>query len=163
MNKVFISPQFLHADKADGGIRRVVEAQKKYLPKFGWEVVENEKDADLINLHATEVSNRTDIPIVSSCHGLMWDRYDWGDWAHDVNRGVRESLRRAVAHSAPSEWVSMSMRRGMLIYPRVIYHGVDPEEFKPAEKYQDIVLWNKARVDLVNNPVDMEKLAVLLP
>lgn len=163
MKKVFISPQFAHKDNHDGGIRRVVEAQRKYLPQFGWQITENEKEADLINLHAVEISNRTDVPIVSSCHGLMWDRYPWADWAHDVNRSVRESLRRAVAHTAPSDWVSMSMRRGMTIYPRVIYHGVDADEFKPPERSQDYILWNKARVDEVNNPADMDMLASLLP
>lgn len=163
MKKVFISPNFPHTDKADGGIRRVVEAQKKYLPQFGWQVVEDEKEADLLNLHATAFSKRTDVPIVSTNHGLMWDRYEWDDWAHDVNRAVRESLRCAVAHTVCSEWVSMALRRGMMIYPRVIYHGVDPDEFKPVESNQQYVLWNKARTDLVNDPGDVEKLAILLP
>lgn len=163
MRKVFIQPNFAHVDRADGGIRRVVEAERRYLPKFGWEVTGDEKSADLIHVHATELSNRTDVPIVSSCHGLMWDRYDWDDWGHDVNRQVRESLHRAVAHTAPSEWVSGALRRGMMIYPRVIYHGINPEEFKPSDTHQDYILWNKARVDQVSNPEDLEKLASLMP
>ena len=46
MIKVYINPNYgAHPDKADGGIRRVVEAQKKHLPKFGIEIVDDPKEA----------------------------------------------------------------------------------------------------------------------
>jgi glycosyltransferase involved in cell wall biosynthesis len=163
VSKIYIKPHFDHIDRADGGIRRVVEAQEKYLPKFGWDPAKDEKLADLIAVHGGERSDRTDVPIVSHNHGLMWDRYEWDNWAHEINAMVVESLRCAVSHTAPSFWVSDSLRRGMMIYPEVIYHGVDAEEFSPPEKHDDYILWNKARVDAVSNPNDMEKVARLLP
>lgn len=162
MNTVYIKPSFDHPDRADGGIRRVVDAQRKYLPQFGWQVVAEESKADLIALHGTEISGRTDVPIVSHNHGLHWDRYDWGDWGDQVNQAVVNSMRCAVAHTAPSEWVSTSLRRGMMVYPQVVYHGVDGNDFSPPDMPGNYVLWNKARTDPVSDPADLNKTAPLL-
>jgi glycosyltransferase involved in cell wall biosynthesis len=162
--KVHIIPNWYdRPDKADGGIRRVVEAQNEYLPRFGIEVVRDIRDADLINTHGTarvEVSNK---PIVNTNHGAMWDRYEWADWAHEVNRQVSLAMIQAVAHTAPSEWVANALRRGMMVYPEVIYHGVDPNLWTPADDHQPVVLWNKARADFVSDPGDMQFLAGSMP
>lgn len=165
MKKVHILPNYLNAppEADNGGIRRVAEAQIKHLPEFGWQPVPNDADADVIATHGTQLARRADVPAVHHSHGLYWDRYDWGDWAYDMNRQVRESMRRAAAHTACSEWVGAAMRRGMMVYPTVIYHGVDPEEFKPGSEPQDYILWNKARTDLVSNQEDLDNIASLMP
>lgn len=162
--KLYISPNYgSRPDKADGGIRRVVEAQKRHLYKFGIEVVEKPGHADLINNHGASLVSIPGIPSVNSCHGFMWSRYDWGSWAHDINRAVVRSMQHAVAHTAPSEWVAKAMVRGMLIDPTVIYHGVDAEDWNPFLHKEEYVLWNKARKDLVSDPEDMNQVAKLLP
>lgn len=163
MHKIYIQPRFTHKDRADGGIRRVVEAQEKYLPQFDFEIANDSSEADIIAVHGTEVSKVTSVPVIAHNHGLYWDRYEWDNWAHRANYGVRESLRCAVAHTCPSEWVSTALRRGMLIYPEVVYHGVDIDRFKVPDEHQGYVLWNKARIDPVSNPHDMNEVAKLLP
>jgi len=162
--KVYINPNYgAHPDKADGGIRRVVEAQKKHLPEFGIEIVDDPKEADVINNHGASLASIPGIPSVNSCHGFMWSKYNWGSWAHRINREVVESMSHAVAHTAPSEWVARAMVRGMLINPEVIYHGVDRDEWDSGKEKQDYVLWNKARKDSVSDPEDMNSVARLLP
>ena len=67
--KLYLTPQYTRPDTdGAGGIRRVVEAQMKYLPEHGIEIVQSPKEADVVNVHATEV---VDHPcVVLSCHGL---------------------------------------------------------------------------------------------
>lgn len=161
--KIFINPLYKHADlKADGGIRRVSEALCKYLPQFGIIPVDKPEEADLINCHGAGLIERQGIPLVASNHGLYWDDYTWPKWAHETNRQVAEVLTRSQAITAPSQWVARALTRGIFRRPTVIYHGVEPDEWKsqPSEGY---VLWNKARSDPVSNPDDMQHLAELLP
>lgn len=161
--KVFITPQFTHPDKGDGGIRRVVEAQTKYLPRYGWDVVSSMEEADVIACHGADFAIRKDRPMVAHCHGLYWDEYNWDGWAHDVNKQVVRVLAAAVAHTAPSNWVNTAMRRGMLIYPKTIYHGVESGEWQPQKDHGGYVLWNKARSDNVSNPEHLQRIAEFMP
>jgi len=160
MIKVHIAPDYLDKpDKADGGIRRVSEAMIKHLPAYGVEHVRNPRDADIIVNHGATLTYAPGKPIVNVNHGLMWSRQDWGDGMQDVNRLVTESMARAVAHTAPSEWVANAIRRGGLWYPEVVYHGVDAGDFEVPDSYEKYVLWNKARADYVSNPQDVMTLA----
>lgn len=162
--KLFVAPRFRGEDKADGGIRRVVEAQHKYLPEFGVEVVDNEAAADVVAVHAG-VWVETDKPVVAHCHGMYWSEYEWASWHHDLNKHVLETIRRADVVTAPSEWVANVLRRGMWLDARVLYHGVDPDEWvpRPAPPARKYVLWNKTRVDPVCDPVPLTELAVRCP
>lgn len=161
--KVFINPTYTRKDNADGGIRRVTEAQHKYLKEFDVLPVLDAAQADLINNHGLAMSEMKGLPIVHSGHGLMWSRYAWDAWAHETNREVVAAMKIADAHTVCSEWVAVAVRRGMAVYPKVIYHGVEPNEWEVPSDPQPYVLWNKARQDLVSNPDDMQKLAELLP
>jgi len=163
--KLYISPDYTgqEGDKPDGGIRRVIEAMQKYLPEFGIEIVNTPEEADIINAHGAMPVTKFDKPIVSSCHGLYWADYDWGATMHRVNQLVIESMKRAKATTAPSYWVRNAITRGMLIDPKVIYHGVDIDEFTPDDNPADWVLWNKARVDPISDPAPLNELARLMP
>lgn len=161
--KVFIAPNYQGPDRADGGIRRVTEAMVKYLPDYGVQITESPGEADLLNCHGAELYHVPGVPMVSSCHGLYWEDYNWDDWAHDANRRVVESLVRAQAITAPSKWVAHAISRGMLAAPSVIYHGVDVDLWNHNEEPMGYVLWNKARQDAVSNPGDMQRLAAMLP
>src|SRR5512139_1815006 len=97
-------------DKTTGGIRRVMEAQIKHLPTFGVKVVSNPKEADLICTHGSQLIFEPGVPIVNVNHGMMWSRQDWKGLM-EVNAMLVESMRRAVAHTAPSEWVGNAIRR----------------------------------------------------
>jgi glycosyltransferase involved in cell wall biosynthesis len=145
--KVFISPSFDRPDEADGGIRRVIEAQKLYLPKVGIEVVSSEEQADIIAIHA---GSRVDTmkPVVAHCHGLYWNEYEWAAWALKLNTEVIRVMRIASQITAPSEWVANSIRRAMWSPVTVLNHGVDTTEWKPV-KPDEYILWNKTRLDPV--------------
>jgi len=98
------------------------------------------------------------VPVVSSCHGMYWDGYDWGDWAYAANRRVIDALCKADAITAPSRWVAHAITRGMLATPTVIYHGVDTDIWTPRES-RGYVLWNKARTDAVSDAGPMNAAA----
>lgn len=161
--KVFIAPTYKHADtKADGGIRRVSEALWKYLPRFDVEPTDNPAEADLFNLHGASLVERPGVPVVASNHGLYWEDYKFPKWADETNKQVVAVMSRAKAVTAPSRWVAQALTRGMLISPHLIYHGVDAEAWEHNDTPDSYVLWNKARVDAVSNPDDMQTLADLM-
>lgn len=155
--RVQILPTFEGIDKGDGGIRRVVEAQHKYLGDFGITVVT--EDPDIVAVHGGQ-ANKIQYPTVAHCHGLYWSDYKWSTWAHELNRFVIASMRVAEKVTVPSKWVGSILQRGMWIDPTVIYHGIDANEWLPGQngKY---VLWNKTRVDSICDPEPMNKLAAL--
>lgn len=161
--RVFINPTYSGADKADGGIRRVVEAQVKYLPEFGWEIAASPEDADLIANHGASLAEVAGVPMVNHNHGMMWTEYGFGEWGDKVNKALIDVMIRANAITAPSAWVAQAISRGMLAKPEVIYHGVDADEWTHDEPSLGYVLWNKARADAVSDPDDMNRVAELLP
>lgn len=161
--RVCIAPTYKGPDKADGGIRRIVDALQQYLPEHDIQIVDDPHAADVINVHGTIRSDVPGVPVVSSTHGLYWSGYDWDDWAFDANRAVVESMIRAQAITAPSQWVAHAISRGILARPTVIYHGVDAAQWQHNETNMGYVLWNKARTDAVSDPADMQRLAELLP
>jgi len=158
--KVHIAPDFIGSSET-GGIRRVSEGMLKYFHKFGIKHVRNVKDADIIIAHGAMTTRDGNKPIINVNHGLYWSRQPWGDGVVDVNERLVKAMRSAVAHTAPSEWVSKAIRRGGLFYPEVIYHGVNADEFEPGTN-EGFVLWNKHRADYVSDPGDMQKVAALM-
>lgn len=164
MIPVHISPSYLgKKDTGDGGIRRVSEAMLKYLPEFGIEHTEAYDRAQVVINQGGDNVWKKGVPSVNCNHGLYWSRQPWEDNFQQVNQQVVESMVRAVAHTAPSEWVARAIRRGGYIYPEVVYHGIDAENFQPAESSGDFVLWNKARTDYVSNPDDLNQIAYDMP
>src|SRR3990167_7103176 len=143
------------------GILRVTDAMRMYLPQYGVDVVDDPDQADLINNHGPSLTERPGVPMVSSCHGLMWSDYQWPRWAHHINRAVLESIIRSDAQTAPSQLVRAAMVRGVLCDPKVIHHGVDapPQVIEPS----GYVLWNKARTDPVSDQKDLDRVAERLP
>ncbi len=162
--RVHIIPTFRGEDEGDGGIRRVVEAQHRWLPHYGIEVVDDMGQADLVATHAGVTGNLPHaMPWVVHTHGLYWQEYGWPRWCLDVNGQVVDAMRRADHVSAPSEWVAQVLRRGMWLRPSVLYHGVDMEDWQPAEAPSDFVLWNKNRPDPVCDPRPVITLAQQVP
>jgi glycosyltransferase involved in cell wall biosynthesis len=162
MPTVCMNPYPTDADNGDGGIRRVVDAMIRYLPEFGWHVTNIPNGADLIANHGAMLLEMPGIPMVSHNHGLYWREYQWPGWGDRINGAVTDAMLRANAVTAPSKWVANAIRRGSLINPTVIYHGIDLDEWQPAESL-GYVLWNKARVDPVSDPVAVSELARRLP
>lgn len=161
--KLYLEPRFNKKDRADGGIRRVIEAQIRYLPEFGIELVDSPALADLTAGHIDHAPIAKGKPFVSHNHGLYWSEYGFGEWGDGVNASVVAAMLKAQAITAPSKWVAYALTYGMLRTPRVIYHGVDASEWRHDYANGGYVLWNKARADAVSNPAEMNKVAALLP
>ena len=161
--KVCIQPQYRGPDEGDGGIRRVVEAQQKWLPEFGIEVVDDMAKADLVASHAGVLQ---EVPVakpwVVHTHGLYWAEYEWSRWYHRVNAEVIDAMKQADAVSAPSEWVAQALRRGMWLRPAVLPHGIDLEEWGPGDN-KGYVLWNKTRPDAICDPRVVTEIATRMP
>lgn len=158
--KLYLEPSL---DKcANGGIRRVVEAQHKYLPEFGIEFTDDPMEADVESAHVTGKPKNPNAPFILHNHGMMWCDYHFPEWAEKVNSDIVDSMRYAYAITSPSKWVTKAINRGVYFPVETIYHGVDIEEWYPLSNY-GYILWNKARKDEVSDPSDMQKLAELLP
>lgn len=159
--KLFLTPQIEELDET-GGIRRVVEAQHKYLPALGFEFVDSPGKADIVAAHVTgDELPRID---VLHLHGMYFDgdggQYD--QWQRDTNRRIVESARRARAITMPSEWAAMCFKRDMRLSPTVIPNGVDLDQW-PVGENGHYVLWNKSRAndeDTVCDPMPAYDLAM---
>lgn len=159
--RVYLEPIFRTPDTGEGGIRRVVEAQRRYLPEFGVELVDDIHQADLTAGHGGTRPLFRGKPFVSHSHGLYWSDYTWRGEDH-ANRRVIDNLLCADAITVPSQWVRNAYVRGLLREPEVIYHGVEAEEWTPQEP-GGYVLWNKPRQDAVSNPDDFDQLVARMP
>lgn len=158
--KVYLAPPESHTN---GGIRRVVEAQYKYLPEFGIEFTANPMEAEVEAIHVSGKPQNSHAAFVLHNHGMMWTEYFDENWCHSVNREIVESMRYAQAITSPSNWVTKAIARGVYFPVQTIYHGVDIEEWTPTTQPESYILWNKARTDSVSDSQDMNRLAELLP
>lgn len=162
--KVHIIPTFKGVDEGDGGIRRVVEAQRQWLPHFGIEVVNDIQQADFVATHAGVTGNIPQaMPWIVHTHGLYWQEYEWPRWSLQANDQVIDAIRRADHVTAPSEWVAQTLRRAMWLRPSVLHHGVDMQDWEPVDRAGDYVLWNKNRPDPVCDPRPVITLAEQAP
>ncbi len=171
MPKVYLEPSFQGVDKGDGGVRRVVEAQERWLPEYGWEPVPTPEEADVVNVHiqiqrqtARYLVSHPEVPFVATTHGLYWAEYEWENWALKANSGVMEAIRLADIITGPSEWVAQAIRRNSLREVVPIWHGINLEDW-PEPNFEGrkgtYALWNKTRVDPVCDPEPMNALAKL--
>ena len=164
--KAYISPhpgEYQEDGRGSGGIWRVINAQGRWLPEYGIEIINNPDEADVVVIHASALLE-TDKPIVTCCHGLYWTGdFEWPDRYWQFNASVIEALRRAHKVIVPSQWVAQPIQRDMRIDPIVIPHGIDIEAFPPATEYGGYILWAKPRVDVVSDPDPMNELARRAP
>lgn len=168
MAKLCILPDFKGPDRADGGIRRVVEAQRRHLPDMGFTIVGTEAEADIVATHASVAGDvPATTPLVCHTHGLYWYGYTWERWALKMNRDVIKAMRRADVVTAPSEFVARAIRRGTQMQPTVLPHGINVDEWSPAanadRSRRDYVLWNKTRLDPICDVKPVHEFARRVP
>src|SRR5690348_5297100 len=153
---VWMTPSPFEASRDEtNAIHRVVLMCDKYLPEFGFHLVEQPDNAQLHACHAGQGSQR--LADIAHYHGLFPTAQGSDNYA--VNAAVIHNLKTAYRVTAPSNWIADILRRDMHLNPRVIGWGVDTEEWQPAKEHQGYVIWNKARVDNVSNPQTMLELA----
>lgn len=164
--KVFMYPHPLSPDIQNGigGIHTAVRMYAKYMPTYGVEFVDTEKEADLIAIHAgSYIPTDPHKPVISLCHGLHWTAdYNAEPFEFETNAHVIQALRRADKVVVPSEWVATTLRRDMRIEPAVIGHGVD-DSWVHTLPVGDYVLWNKNRNYDVCRPTAVNELAKRFP
>src|SRR5688572_6056532 len=156
--KVLIRPEFNAKGEGEGGIRRVVEAQIKYLPQAGWDITDDVDEADVVAVHATTWVPCGNKPVVTHCHGLYWADYPWPRWSLKANRDVIDCVLRADLCTAPTQWVSNAIKRGTMCDVRVVPHGIELDVWTPGAS-RNYVLWNKTRVDPVCDPRPVNAIA----
>jgi glycosyltransferase involved in cell wall biosynthesis len=151
--KVYLGPK---ATEASGGMYRVLDGLYKHLPV---EISPVKEHADVIHSQiALFETMPADIPLVVSSHGLLWKEHGWGVTADKTNAECMKSYLQADQVTAPSAFVARAIARHTLLTPTVVRHGIDLEEWQPQESL-GYVLWNKSRVDVANNPRDVNILA----
>jgi len=166
--RLYLHPEFAGEDTGDGGVRRVVEAQRREIPKLGHSFTETPADADLIACHVVAPDQFLKVypekPLVAHCHGLYWNEHEWEKWAYDANSEVLKLICVADVVTAPSEWVAQVIRRHTSRDVRVVPHGVNTREWTPlGEESRGYVLWNKTRLDAVCTAEPLDMLVRIMP
>lgn len=143
------------------GIGRVIHAQYRYLPQYDIVLTNDADGADLRIAHANGTKIR-DLDILM-CHGLYWtgDLHSgsYAPWHYEINGRILHDARRARAITVPSDWVAEPFRRDMRISPHIIGHGIELDQWKPAEP-RGYILWNKNRAADVCDPTPAWDLAM---
>lgn len=161
--RVYLHPEpDVRPEAVGNGISRVVTAMHKYLPAHGIELVPSRDHADLCAAHVDLPSG---IPDVLHCHGLYpTGEMEIGNWAYEINKRVIDSARQAKAVTVPSPWVAQIFERNLGFSPRVVRHGIEPDEWpEPPKRSELTVLWNKNRPGDVCAVEPVERLAQLRP
>lgn len=159
VKKVYSLPTPTQARKDDSNaIHQIVLRLEKQLPMVGWEITENEHEADLIAGHAGQTSGIRHVD-VAHCHGLYPTAINpEPGWHWAANEQVIANLRAAREITVPSRWVADIIRRDMLREPHIVHWAI-PNHWKRQKKHRGYVLWNKTRADGVCDPTPLLELA----
>lgn len=153
MRKLLMLPTPAQAEKdTTNSIHQIVLRLRDHLPAHGYELVDNEKQADFVAGHAGQTYSNTQVDI-AHIHGLYPTAYPnlIQQWHLAANQGVVNNLIRAKQITAPSQWVADILRRDMHIQPAVVPWAIEFDDWQPGEN-QGYVLWNKTRADGVCDP-----------
>lgn len=164
MRKVFMLPTPTTANvDTSNSINQIVLKLQEHLPKYGWEVTENEEAADLVALHAGQVlaSRSAD---VAHCHGLYPTLEDSSHkWQFAANKTVFQNILAAKRTTVPSQWVHTLLARELEIDAEIIPWALDISDWPPQEVHEGYTLWNKTRVDNVCRPEPVQELSEKIP
>lgn len=157
------TPEIARENSA-AGIPQVILNLAKYLPKFGWEVVNAPEKADLIAHHAGSGNGQCDVAHIHGLYPTGEAGFSLENWHVEINRRVIEAIRTAKAVTVPSQWVADILRRDMHVDPHVIGWGIEPSDWQFTDYANDgYVLWNKNRIEGVCNPEWVNRLAEKAP
>lgn len=169
LKKVYCMPTIEQAMQDDSNsINQIVLRIAKHLSEFGWIVVSNPDEADIIVAHAGQTHNANHHCDVAHCHGL-YPTYHFSEpkWHFAANINVIENLRHARVVTTPSTWVADILRRDMNIAPVVVNWAIERDEFVSQNwgdtRHKGYTLWNKTRVDSVCDPAPLIHLAKAIP
>ena len=158
-HKVFMLPTPSEARNDDSNsINQIVLRLQKKLPMYGWEITEDENEADIVAIHAGQTTRdiRCD---VAHCHGL-YPTAEFGNvhWHHRANANVIQTLKQAKEITVPSSWVGEIIERDMNIKPEIVRWAIDRSEWHMGA-HKAYTLWNKTRVSSICDPTPIQYLA----
>lgn len=158
MRKIWMTPTPTEArHDTTNAIHQIVLRMAKYLPEFGYEIIETPDQAELRVGHAGQGSSS--LIDVAIYHGLYPTAQGMDGVYFAINSHVIQNLKTAKQIIAPSNWIADVIRRDMHIAPNIVSWGVDVDEWTPGNNPHVYALWNKARVDKVSDPAPMLELA----
>ena len=140
----------------DNGIGRVVHKYFEYLPQVGIELVEDGQD--LTVSHGGAYTK----PDVLHHHGFWWRDYA-NESQHRQNAYIVEACRNAISVVVPSDWVAQSFMYDMRLYPHVVPHAIEFDDWQLDVEKDDFVLWNKNRSGDACDPQPVIELANRFP
>jgi glycosyltransferase involved in cell wall biosynthesis len=159
--RVLMVPHFEQVRREENGIRRVIEAYFKHLPKHGIEFVAPK--ATSYDLKVAHAGSATDAQVAHN-HGVYWTaEYESSAWEYEVNARVIESVRQASQITVPSQWVAEAFRRDMRLSPHVVPHGIDWQAWQGDTPRWRHILWAKNRSSDACDPRPVGELARRFP
>jgi len=164
MHKIYSLPSLEQAAMNNtNSINQIVLQVAEQLPEFGWEITNNEHDADLVVAHAGQTFGTFPCD-VAHCHGLF-PTFHFQDpkWHFKGNELVIQNLRYAKAITVPSQWVGDIIRRELNRDAVIVNWAIDKDQWTEQTHHEGYTLWNKTRIDHVCDPAPIEFLADQLP
>lgn len=164
MTNVLMLPKPSEARVDDSNaINQICLRMEKLLPNYGYRLVEDPYQAELVVGNAGQCSGVGQVD-VAMLHGLYPTAYPelTMPWHYAANAAVIENIRGAKQHTVPSEWVADQLRRDCHINPHVIPWGIEPDEWYAGEN-GNYILWAKTRAEGVCNPKPLLELAAQTP
>lgn len=142
--KVCLRPKF----KRDtvGGVRHVISSLSKHLPRYGWDVVSDPSEADIVHGHA--VCNPKIVDVYTS-HGVYPISDNMPDWQRRANRIMSRDFKVADEITTVSTWTAGQWAWWEGVDPHIIYNFIDLDlwdniegDFQTRKPY---ALWAKIK------------------
>ncbi|MBC8275795.1 MAG: glycosyltransferase [Chloroflexi bacterium] len=129
-----------------GGPFMVISLLTKHLPRFGWEVVDNPNEADVVHGHAIFNSERLD---VFTCHGVYPVSEDTPAWQRHGNRVISRNFKIAEEVTTVSKWTASRFDWWEGIEPTIIHNFIDLDAWDNIEGHfqtqKPYALWAKIK------------------
>ena len=156
---------------ATGGVAMHIAALKRCLPTFGWDVVDNPLNADLVHTHAME---RAAVVDVYTNHGIYPLTDTMPAWQRRANEAIFDNLKLARCVITVSEWTASQWQHLTGVKPVIIGNGVDLREWENVpqgqwrrrlsiEEKRPLVVWGKTSFSEVLDPTPALEIAVRRP
>jgi len=153
-------------------VARHIAGLVQYLPDYGWAVVEDVAEADIVHTHAAEPA--VDVDVYTN-HGIHPIQERMADWQSLQNRTIFDSIKYAREVIAVADWTADNWRDLTGASPHIIPNGIDLGDWdglqadgrwRSALGITDetpIILWGKVVLSDVCDPTPALELALRRP
>lgn len=160
--KIKMTPSIQDVSASEGGVQTIVRKYYQHAEQWGLEFVDEDYDVEIVHAGVKAFDDPAGNN-VAMLHGLNWT----GDhamtrWEHEINGQIAYNVKRAKIVTVPSKWVANALFRNTKIYPEIVPHGIDWEEWQGGQR-GDFILWAKNRDDEICNPDPLNALSARMP